>query len=37
MKYIYNNITTTSALNNPGNMSDVYEYVSLYFLFTGNM
>ena len=26
MKYIDNNITTSSALNNPGNMSDVYEY-----------
>ena len=30
MKYIDNNITTSSALNNPGNMSDVYEYVSLF-------
>ena len=28
--YIYNNITTSSTLNNPGNMSDVYEYIGLF-------
>ena len=28
MKHIYNNIITSSTPNNPGNMSDVYEYIS---------
>ena len=26
----YNNIATSSILNKPGNMSDVYEYISLF-------
>ena len=30
MKYIYNNIITLATVNNPGNISDVYEYISFF-------
>ena len=30
LKYIYNNIITSSTLNNPGNISNVYDYISLF-------